>query len=415
MALTVHRRKVKRKRSALNHRVSGITILAVGATFLVARPRLRPLAIRMILEGAEIYRRTTQIIATLDHPFAYRHMYQYGRRNIDSFGEDLFHDKFRFPKAAIIQHLNFFVRFANFPALVEVDYSVLRNGALRRKCYTFPIDELYLIYLRYSAVPIRQLEVAVEFGRTPPEVSRGFGWFQRRLSEVSRAYLQNEVQPWFDHGEARRCADALERKGCRLPRCLGFVDGVNRRIANPSVPWLQTQTYSGYKKHCGLNYAGCSLPNGMELLFLGPSPGRRHDAAVAAEHELYEKLERLASFPNHGFRGVFNADSAYPVFWPIVPLYGNPITNAQVAWNQNMSKFRVSIEWSFGQQVQQFSSLEWNIRMKVLASPVVEAHLNAAFLTNLLNICLPNLTSQYYNCKPPSLEKYLNVPAGSLY
>jgi len=270
------------------------------------------------------------------------------------------------------------------------------------------------MYLRYTATPVRQIDVAKEFGRIISEVSRGIKWFHRRLAIVSRSFVQNDVQHWFDVVEARKCSEAIARKGCRLVDCVGFVDGVNRRIADPSVAWLQTEMYNGYKKGCGLNYAGAVLPNGIGLLFLGPSSGRRHDAAVAATHGLYEKLEHLATFPNDGFTGCFGGDSAYPLFWPIVPLYQNAATNAQANWNRNMSSSRVSIEWLFGQQTQQFSSLDWKIRNKILASPVVESHINAAFLTNLMNICFPNIISQTFECNPPLLEKYLNVPIGSL-
>lgn len=414
MVLTIHRHKVKRKRVALNLRDSGIKLLVVGTTMLITGARLRTAGVGMILAGASVLQRTNRIVATLEHPYAYRYMFQYARRNLDSFPDDLYPDKFRFPRDEMSKHINYLLQFWNFAPLIEVDYDVLVRGIVQRKQYKFPIDELYLMYLRYFAIPCRQNEVAEEFGRTIPEVSRGILWFHRHLAEVSKSFLQNELQDWFDYEEAAKCARAISAKGCLLNFCIGFVDGVHRRIANPSVPWLQRDNYSGYKRTCGLNYAGCSLPNGMCLLFLGPSPGRRHDATVAAEHELYEKLEHLASFPVQGFRGCFNGDSAYPLFWPIIPLYGNPVTNNQVAWNQSTSSHRVSVEWLFGQQVQKFSTIDWKIRNRVLASPVVESHINGAFLTNLLNTRFPNIISQKYNCKPPTLEKYLNVPDGSL-
>merc|ERR1719508_1337 len=198
---------------------------------------------------------------------------------------------FRFPKSVIVQHLNFFTIYENFPAVVQVPYDVIRRGRPTRLYYTFPLEELYLIYLRYVAVPVRELEVAIEFGRTIPEISRGVTWFQRRLERVSRYYLQSDVQAWFDVEEARRCLAANADRGCARGAFLGYVDGLNNGIPRPGLSWLQRIMYNGYKKRCGLNYVGVCLPNGLHLLFLGPSEGRRHDAAVAAEHGLYEKLE----------------------------------------------------------------------------------------------------------------------------
>jgi len=414
MTLTVGRRKVKTKLMAKKHQRSGLLITGLGAVLLATKPTLRRTALVLILAGGGIYAKTSLIIGSLPNPYAYRYMYEFGRRSLESFHQDIYHDHFRFPKSSIISHINYFTRFAHFPHVVEVCYRVLSNGRAVMRKYSFNIDELYLIFLRYLATPIRQLDVAIQFGRTPQEISRGVIWFHKRLYPVSKSYLQSDDQAWFDFEEASKCAEANRKKGCPLFQCLGFVDGVNKKIANPSVAWLQTATYSGYKKSCGLAFAGCVVPNGMGLLMLGPSPGRRHDAAVAAEHNLYEKLETLGTFPQHGFRGCFGGDSAYPVYWPIVPLHGPALTNRQVIWNTKMSSCRVSVEWLFGQQVLQFSSVDWKIRCKVLASPVKEAYLNAAFLTNLLNTRYPNIISQYFKCTPPSLEKYLNVPVGSL-
>jgi len=414
MALTVARRKLKTLALARKYKRRGLLITSIGCAILATTPRLRRTAMVLILVGASMYVKTRIIIQSLPNPYAFRYLFAYGRRSLESFEPDLYDDRFRFPKSSVISHLNFFTRFANFPLVVETPYQVMNKGRPAMRKYVFNIDELYLMFLRYLATPMRQLEVAVEFGRTPQEVSRGIIWFHRQLEPVAKLYLQNDNQDWFTFQVARDCAEATRKKGCPVDPCVGFVDGVNKRIAKPSISWLQTATYNGHKKHCGLNWSGCVVSNGMALLVLGPSPGRRHDAAVAAEHNLYEKLEALASFPQNGFRGCYGGDSAYPVYWPIMPLYGPALTQRQVLWNQRMSSCRVSVEWLFGQQILQFSSLDWLIRCKVLASPVKEAYLNACFLTNLLNTRYPNIISQYFECTPPTLEQYLNVPAGSL-
>jgi len=412
MATTKGRRNSKTKRAALKLRRHGYKVLTVGVALLPIR-RFRRIGLVLIQAGGRIVNQADQTIQLFQHPHAFRQMYPYARRNLDSFHEDQYHDKYRFPKNTVIRHLNFYVRECGFPETIEIAYSVLEHGRQRRKVIRFEIGELYLIFLRYLACPIRQYEVAIEFGRLTNEISRGIKWFHINLAEVSKQYLQSADQPWFDITEARKCAEALRRKDCPIDNCLGNVDGVNKRIARPSDQDLQRETYNGHKRHNGLAWAGCSLPNGMVLVMLGASPGRRHDAAVAAEHNLYEILETLGSFPC-GFRGNFGADSAYPLFFPLVPLFRPALTNAQTDFNRMLSSTRVSVEWQFGCIIQQFSSVEWKIRCKVLASPVREAYLNSTFLTNLLNIRFPNQVSQHFECTPPSLEKYLNVPMGSL-
>merc|ERR550519_921501 len=266
--------------------------------------------------------------------------------------------------------------------------------------------------LMYSGTPCRQLEVAQKFGRCIPEVSRGITYFHDMLYPISQSFLQNEHQAWFDVQTAMRCADATANKGCPLDDCIGFVDGSLQGTSNPSVPWLQTHMYNGHKKQAGYNWIGTTLPNGMCALLLGPSEGRRHDAACAARHRLYEKLHTFASFPN--FDGCFGGDSAFPTYWPLIPIFATALTPAQAQWNTDMSRVRISVEWMFGETVQQFPCLDWKRRQKVLASPVHKWYLNLSFLNNILNCTYPNAISQYFQLKPPSLEKYLNVPPGSL-
>lgn len=88
------------------------------------------------------------------------------------------------------QHLNFYRLECHFPHVVEVPYLVLKRGRLTWKHYLFNLDELYMIFLRYLSTPLRQYEIAIEFGRTPQEVSKGILWFHKKLARVSKRYLQ---------------------------------------------------------------------------------------------------------------------------------------------------------------------------------------------------------------------------------
>lgn len=190
MALTVSRRKLKTLALARKYKRRGLLITSIGCAILDTAPCLRRTAMVFILVGASMYVKTRIIIQSLPNPYAFRYLFAYGRRSLESFAPDLYDDRFRFPKSSVISHLNFFTRFANFPHEVETPYQVMNKGRPSMRKYVFNIDELYLMFLRYLATPMRQLEVAVEFGRTPHEVSRGIIWCHRQLEPVAKLYLQ---------------------------------------------------------------------------------------------------------------------------------------------------------------------------------------------------------------------------------
>jgi hypothetical protein len=64
------------------------------------------------------------------------------------------------------------------------------KGRPVQKRHVFNIDEIYLMFLNYLSTPVRQLDVAVKFGRTIPEVSRAITWFHKKLFPISKFYLQ---------------------------------------------------------------------------------------------------------------------------------------------------------------------------------------------------------------------------------
>ena len=133
-------------------------------------------------------------------------------------------------------------RFWNVPEVVHVPYRY--KG--QHRYYVYDLGEMFLMVVNYMAVPIRQIEVAERFGRTPAEVSRAITYFHEMFYDISKSFLQvdkilyldisrqlffckNENQPWFTERVARKCARATRRRGCPLRNCCGFVDGTLRK------------------------------------------------------------------------------------------------------------------------------------------------------------------------------------------
>jgi len=407
MALVAHKRKIKRKVKATRTKTLSLALIATASVLILYGQLVE--ANPLLLAGLRLYRSSKEELRTLETPYSFRDIYPGFRRcGLDTFIEDEYHDTFRFDKALCRSLVNYLVRFKNIPEIVRVPY--MANNKFQY--HTYHLDEIMLMTLMYSARPIRLLDVAIKFGRTPPEVSIGVKFFHEILYPIAKDFLQNEHQAWFNQETVEACAEAIAEKGCPLDSCLGYVDGNLLKISDPGPGWLQNTLYNGHKKAAGYTFIGVVVPNGMCLLCLGPSPGRRHDAAVAAIHHLYEKLNVMGTFPT--IDGCFSGDKAFPSFWPLIPMHSAALTPAQAEWNTSMSRTRITVEWMFGETVEQFSSLKCKRRLKILSSPVHKWYINCTFLNNLLNTSYPNAISQFFNLKPPCLETYLGVPLGSL-
>lgn len=92
--------------------------------------------------------------------------------------------------------------------------------------------------------------------------------------------------------------------------CWGFIDGTVRSICRPSVN--QEEYYSGHKRvHC-VKYQSVLTPDGLIINLKGAFPGRRHDAGIFRESNLYQELEQNVIFDNDE-QYVLYGDQAYGV------------------------------------------------------------------------------------------------------
>jgi len=88
--------------------------------------------------------------------------------------------------------------------------------------------------------------------------------------------------------------------------------------------------------------------------------------------------------------------------------YKGTLTRAQNAFNQRMSKLRICVEWAFGRVLQQFAFVDYKKNLKLWLQCVGDYYKVAVLLANCLT-CMRgfNETSEYFQCKPPTLEQYL--------
>lgn len=149
-------------------------------------------------------------------------------------------------------------------------------------------------------------------------------------------------------------------------------------------------------------------PNGMICHLFGPLEGRRHDAFMLAESELVPKLHQKMNRPN-GESYVLYGDPAYPVGrYIIAPFRGAQLSNAEKAFNTDMSRLRVSVEWGYGKICKEFVFMDFSKNFKVLLQPVGKLYRVAALLANCHTCLYGSQTGQSFELDPPNLETYLH-------
>jgi len=346
------------------------------------------------------------------HPTGFRDIFpNFKRLTLEDFPAAQYLDLFRFRKKHVKKHLTYLRRFRGFPDTVRYHYNSKRPGDF----YKYTLEELYLMMLYSLSRPYRVLDIAITFGRTPAEVSVGLSYFGTEIFDIAKEYLQ-DVDPnacWFDFEEAQRSCRAIRKKGVPLPDTTVYTDGTHRRCCNPGNRAEQNLCYNRYIRGTSMKFVNCSTAQGLTLLCLGPFVGKNHDSNCAEQGDMFTKLYRLLNFPNQNWCGLAYGDCAFQTRFPVVSSYNPANNDQQRRFNKNMAKGRISVEWSFCGPVQTFPGIDFKKRNKV-GHQFARYYLIAVWLYNLKTIHYGNVTSNYFKCKPPTLEKYLGVPDNSL-
>lgn len=150
---------------------------------------------------------------------------------------------------------------------------------------------------------------------------------------------------------------AIQNKGGPVRNCWGFIDGTARAICRPTIE--QENYYSGHKRYHCVKYQSVLCPDGIIANLKGGWPGRRHDAAMFAESNLYNELERVAVFPN-GNKYILYGDQAYGIKELLWAPYANRINMEphQQQFNNLMKRLRLTVEWGFQKTIAEFAFLD---------------------------------------------------------
>lgn len=214
---------------------------------------------------------------------------------------------------------------------------------------TFPEDVLGLC-LHWLNSTMRQKTLAQIFGIVPSCVSL---YLNMGLEAVDRALQSLEFCQvrWPDPTSMAQYAAAIHAREPALSMSIGFVDGLNLRVAEPSEIDKQNAYYNGWLSGCYVSNVFVFTPNGKICFAALNRPGSWHDAQVA--RELYNLL--LFHTPE-GYNIL--ADSAFPMTrelaGKIKAVYKQPaLDNAEtpqelarmLAHNEAVTGQRQSAEW----------------------------------------------------------------------
>ena len=81
----------------------------------------------------------------------------------------------------------------------------------------------------------------------------------------------------------------------------------------------------------------------------------------------------------------------------------------EALFNRLLSSVRITVEWGFGELVDQWKFLDFRQVMKIFKCPAAQYYVNAAFLSNLCNCLLGSRTQQYsyFGATQLTIDEYL--------
>ena len=137
-----------------------------------------------------------------------------------------------------------------------------------------------------------------------------------------------------------------------------------------------------------------------------PAEGKKHDASMLVDSNLLHDLERNAFSPTGEAMCVYG-DPAYPLRVHLqAPFRHGILTPMMEEYNAEMSSVRVTVEWLFGDIINNFKFLDFKKNLKIGMSSVGKMYLVCALFHNAITCLYGNNTSQFFGLNPPSLEDY---------
>lgn len=258
---------------------------------------------------------------------------------LPSLGEEEFEAMCRFQRAEFAE-LRVRLR---IPETITMEHRHKWNG-----------NDALFVALRRLAYPCRLSDLAHLFGLSVTSLSLCVNFMLRFLMRTWKHLLEYH-ESRFGHRKLQEYDAAIASTGCPLARCVGFIDGTLRPLCRPV--YLQAKLYNGHKRVHALKFQSVVTPDGMVSHLSGPFLGNRHDSAVLLLSGLLDHMEAKMHDNNGPFR--LYGDAGYPISPHLIVPFKGAVNPDETAFNQAMSKVRITVEWGFGTILQQFAFVDF--------------------------------------------------------
>ncbi|KDQ55427.1 hypothetical protein JAAARDRAFT_48774 [Jaapia argillacea MUCL 33604] len=200
-------------------------------------------------------------------------------------------------------------------------------------------------------------------------------------------------------------AHTILTANCPFDDLAGFLDVKIHNITQPGD--YQRVNYNSYLKTHAYKYQAVSAPNGIIILCSGPVEGRRADGAVLAWLGLLEEWAQHARGYGKQLLLLYG-DLAYGETDVVVSGLKKVenLTREEQNFNNVMSKYQESVEWSLGKVCNLWASLNYKLQMKSHLSLIGKHFLVSVLLTNAHTYLHGSQIAHYFQLKPPTLTEY---------
>ena len=242
------------------------------------------------------------------------------------------------------------------------------------------------------------------FGRPVPQLSMVVNQMMDKIDSEFGHLLRDLNQPWLSADNFIMFADAIHAKGAALNNTWGFTDGTVCPISRPRIH--QRIVHNGHKRQHALKDQSITAPNGMIANLYGPVEEKRHDATMLRISGLIPILENFSLGPQHERLFIYG-DPVYSLRCYLqAPFREAHLIQQQKAFSDSMAKVRVSVEWLFGNFINNFKFSDFKKNQKIVLRNVGKMYRVSALLTNAHISLYRNNCTNYSDLDHPTLEKY---------
>ena len=127
---------------------------------------------------------------------------------------------------------------------------------------------------------------------------------------------------------------------------------------------------------------------------------------MLADSQLLHDLDQFAYNPA-GKPVCVYGDSAYPLRIHMQgPFRYGVLTPQMEQYNAEMSAVRSSVEWLFGDVINSFKFNDFKKDLKLFLCSVGKMYVVSVLLRNAITCLYGNMTSEFFDLRPPSIDTY---------